>query len=218
MYLMRFRLVLILTLSIFLLYVDGNIIRHEGYSNTGHDQFNDLAYNNSDYFILKDYSDAMIAKGYSKVGKASFGWKAYMEHEYEDGTYVGAIVFSRSNKTLSPLTFTYSLTEVYYEEQSYSITGALSLKQSSKLKKVELAGAESIEVKISGESSLKTTESNTMTLTVNPNKKMTLRVRGECKISLGFAKYYFLWICTKKGVFESVDITTSYFELYEEDA
>lgn len=130
----------------------------------------------------------------------------------------GQLFFSRSNKTLAPLTFTYSLTEVTYEEQSYSITGSISLKQTAKLKKVELAGAESIEVKVSGESSLKTTESNTMTITVNPGKKITLRVRGECKISLGFAKYYFIGICTKKGVFECVDVTTSYFELYEEDA
>ena len=218
MYLMRFKVLFLVLLSLILVYVDGNTISHTGYSNTGHDQFNELAYDNENYFILKDYSEAMINKGYAKVPKAGFGWKAYAEHEYEDGTYVGAIVFSRSNKTLAPLTFTYSLTEVYYEEQSYAITGSLSLKQTAKLKKVELAGAESIEVKISGESSLKTTESNTMTLTVNPNKKMTLRVRGECKISLCFAKYYFLWMCTKKGVFESVDITTSYFELYEEDA
>ena len=141
-----------------------------------------------------------------------------MEHEYEDGSYVGAIVFSRSNKTLAPLTFDYSLTEVIYEEQSYSITGSLSFKQSAKLKKVELGATESVEVKVSGESSIKTTESNSMTITINPNKKITLRVKGECKISLVFAKYYFIGICTKKGAFECVDITTSYFELYEEDA
>ena len=216
--LMRFKIIIMALLSIVLVNINGNNISHDSYSNTGHDQFNELSYNNSEYFILKDYSDAMKDKCYSKIARGSFGWKAYVEHEYEDGTYVGTIVFSRSNKTLAPLTFTYSLTEVFYEEQSYSITGAISFKQTAKLKKVELAGAESFEVKVSGESSIKTTESNTMTLTVNPNKKMTLRVRGECKISLCFAKYYFLWMCTKKGAFESVDITTSYFELYEEDA
>lgn len=202
----------------FLLIVGGNTLEHEPYSNTGHDQFNELYYDNSEYHILKDYNDSMIKKGYDKVKKTGFGWSAYVEHENECGEYVGSIVFSRSNKTLAPLTFTYSLSEVVYEEQSYSITGALSLKQTVKLKKVELGGSESLEIKVSGESSVKTTETNTMTITVNPNKKITLRVRGECRISLVFAKYYFIWMNTKKGVFESVDITTSYFELYEEDA
>lgn len=197
---------------------NANVISHNPYSNTGHEQFSELKYVNDEYMILKDYSNMMIEKSYSKVQRKAFGWSVYMEREYADATYVGAIVFSRSNKTLTPFTFTYSLTEVTYEEQSYSITGSLSLKQSAKLKKVELSAAESIEVKMSGESSLKTTESNTMSITVNPNKKITLRISGECKISLGFAKYYFIGMCTKKGVFECVDVVTSYFELYEEDA
>ena len=213
----KLKLILIFSLT-FLLTVNGNNINHDAYSNTGHDQFTYLAYDNSDYCILKDYSQAMKDNCYAKIKRIAFGWSANSVHEYEDGTYIGDIVFSRSNKTLAPLTFTYSLSEVVYDMHSYSMSGSLSLKQTSKLKKVELSAAESFEVKVSGESSIKTTETNTMTITVNPNKKITLRVRGECKISLGFAKYYFLGICTKKGVFELVDVTTSYFELYEEDA
>ena len=213
----KLKLIFIFLLT-FLLTVNGNNIKHDAYSNTGHDQFTYLAYDNSDYYILKDYSQAMIDNCYSKIKRIAFGWNTNSVHEYEDGTYIGEIVFSRSNKTLAPLTFTYSLSEVVYEMHSYSVSGSLSLKQTSKLKKVELNAAESFEVKVSGESSIKTTETNTMTITVNPNKKITLRVRGECKISLGFAKYYFIGICTKKGAFELVDVTTSYFELYEEDA
>ena len=213
----KLKLVFILLLT-FLLTVDGNSINHDAYSNTGHEQFTYLAYDNSDYVILKDYSQAMIDNNYAKIKRIAFGWNANSVHEYEDGTYIGDIVFSRSNKTLAPLTFTYSLSEVFYEMHSYSYSGGISLKQVSKLKKVELNGAESFEIKVSSESSIKTTETNTMTITVNPNKKITLRVRGECKISLGFAKYYFIGICTKKGAFEIVDVTTSYFELYEEDA
>ena len=57
-----------------------------------------------------------------------------------------------------------------------------------------------------------------MKVTVYPDKKITLRVVGEGKISMGYSKTHFLWICFKKGAWETVDVVTSYFELVEEDA
>ena len=47
---------------------------------------------------------------------------------------------------------------------------------------------------------------------------MTLRIVGDARVSNGVSKYYVFGICMKKGAFEIVEITSTIYELLEEDA
>jgi hypothetical protein len=44
-----------------------------------------------------------------------------------------------------------------------------------------------------------------------------LRIVGDAKITNGVSKYYFLGICFKKGAFEIVEVTSTIYELIEEN-
>lgn len=188
------------------------------YHPTGHTQFNELRLVDDSKLILNDLSEMFIENELYFLPKKFWGTITEYHHEYEDATYVGAIVFSRSNKTNEAFIFDYSLTEVVYEETSFNIQGSVSLKASSKQKTVEGSGQIDIKASYSEKDSIQKTEKSAMKITVYPNKKITLRVAGEAKLTSGFSKSYMFYITTKKGAWESVDIVTSYFELVETDA
>lgn len=206
---------LFLLISLLSFYIPLNI---EKYSKTGHDQFSELEFKKDDKILLVDMPESFIKKRLKELPKKFWGSATEYFHEYEDGTYVGKVVFSRSNKTNQAYVFDYRLEAVEYDERSYNIEGSLSVKGTIKKKTVEATGTINVEGSYGGKNYDKNTESSSMKITVNPGKKITLRVAGECKISNGFTKSYIMWICSKKAAWETVDIVTSYFELVEENA
>lgn len=195
-----------------------NIYAINPYSATGHSQFTELRFVDTNNKLLKNRSQLFINENLDALPKRFWGDVTRYTYQYADATYVGNIIFSRSNKTSEPLVFEYSIQEVYYEERSYNIQGTISGKVSGKKKTVEGSGQIEVKGSYSEKESYQRTEKNTLKVTVYPNKKLTLRVAGKAKISSGFSKYYVCFITTKKGAWETVDVLTSYFELIEENA
>ncbi|HHU56619.1 MAG TPA: hypothetical protein GXZ48_08105 [Acholeplasmataceae bacterium] len=206
-------------LLFFLLIFFGNAaeLTVEPYSKTGHDQFAELEFENPDKMLLVEMTDYFIDLNLRELPKKFWGTSNKYYCKYENATYVGETVFSRSNKTSQQYVFNYSLSEVEYYERSININGSVNIDGKRKKDKVEISGKVNVNGGISIEESNRITESYDMKITVYPNKKITLRVAGEAKISSGFSKSYVFWICTKKGAWETVDVVTSYFELVEED-
>lgn len=192
-------------------------IKHYTYSKTGHDGFSELVFSDDSVVLLKDMNQAFVEAYYKKLKWKFIGWSTYYLYEYVDCDYVSSVVFSRSNKTSMPYTFEYSLSEVIYEESSVTVKGSISVKESGKIKKLELSGSQQFDISGSTESSIKTTETGSLKITVYPGKKMTMRITGRAKLSTCFARYYFLGIPFGKGVFESIDVIDSFYELIEEN-
>ncbi|MDD3191871.1 MAG: hypothetical protein PHP41_03875 [Bacilli bacterium] len=203
---------------VFLILIGGGQIEFDSYSKTGHDQLMELDFVNPHYELLIEMADWYIRDRLAELPVKFWGTATKTRYEYEDGTYVGNVIFSRSNKSSEKYEFDYALTEVQYFSQSVHIDGSLNIKAAGKIKKVETSGVFQISGGVDTTKRYEKTEKSTMKIVVQPNKKMTLRVAGEAKISSGFSKYYVFWICFKKGGWEMVDIVTSYFELVEENA
>lgn len=193
-------------------------VSHDTYSTTGHEEFSSLTFKQDDVRLLKDMKSHDMDFYYKQCKWKFFGWSTYYLYEYVDCDYVSKTIFSRSNRTSMPFGFDYSLQEVIYDESSYSFKGSINVKESGKLKKVEISSQQQADITISGDYYVKTTETGSLSITVNPGKKMTLRVAGDGKMSTCFGKYYFMGICMKKGAYECVDIIGSFFELVETDA
>lgn len=206
---------LFLVISLFTFYRAAGV---DKYSKTGHEQFAQLEFVKKGRILLKDMPQRFIEDSLDKLPKKFWGSVTEVYQEYEDATYVGKVVFARSNKTNQPYVFDYSLQAVEYQERSYNIQGSISIKGTIKKKTVEGSGQIDIKGSYGEKNSNQTTEKSEMKITVNPGKKITLRVAGEAKVSNGFTKSYVFWICSKKGAWETVDVVTSYFELVEEDA
>lgn len=190
----------------------------DDYSITGHDEFIKLEFVDKKYVLLKDMDKLYVSMRLRDLSKKFIGSSTYLEYEYKDARYIGNVIFSRSNKTSEPFIFDYSLQTVEFMSRTISIQGKLSLKASGKIKKVETSGGLDLSGSYENKETFQKTEKSAMTIKVFPGKKMTLHVTGEAKISTGFTKRYFFWICFENGAWEAVDITTSYFELVEEDA
>lgn len=193
-------------------------VNYEQYSKTGHDQFSELIFVDDNHKLLCELDRLYINMRLRALPHRFWGTSTTYLHEYEDATYIGMTVFSRSNKTRDMFVFDYSLTDVVYQERSVSIDGSISLKGVIKGKKVEGTGTVDVSGKISTKDSIQSTEKSSLNVKIYPNKKVTLRVVGEAKVTSGFSKSYIFWICTQKGAWEMVDVVTSYFELVEEDA
>lgn len=206
-------------LLVFLLFFIGRAadLNIEPYSKTGHEQFSELEFKKKGKLLLVEMTDFYIEVKLRDLPRKFWGSANEYYCLYEDATYVGATVFSRSNKTREPYVFDYSLTEVEYYERSVNIDGSINIDGKRKKNTVEMSGKISLKGSANFKEGNRKTEGSEMSVTVYPNKKITLQVAGEAKISSGFSKYYIFWICTKKGAWETVDVVTSYFELVEED-
>ena len=208
-------IILYLLLSLFIIGKDAEL---ETYSKTGHDQFSEIVFVDDERDLLVDMTQTQIDKQLDRIKAKFIGVTTKYSYTYKDIEYISTVVFSRSNKTSEKFVFDYSLQTVEYQERSLNVKGSVSYKNVSKKKEVENQFAADASISYTTTESFRETESSSMKVTVYPDKKITLRVVGEGKISMGYSKTHFLWICFKKGAWETVDVVTSYFELVEEDA
>ena len=51
---------------------------------------------------------------------------------------------------------------------------------------------------------------------IMPNKKVTMLTTGEAFITSGYSKYYLFGITIRKGLWETIETETVYYELREE--
>ncbi|MDD4212711.1 MAG: hypothetical protein PHY42_04875 [Bacilli bacterium] len=208
---------ILITTLLFMFFLAGDI-QIDNYSLTGHDEFSNLEFVDSHCTLMKDMDDLYVKMRIKGLSTKFIGTSTSIEYEYKEATYVGNVIFSRSNKTRDIFIFDYSLQTVEFMSRCITIKGSLNMKAAGKIKKVEASGGIQIDGSYEVESSSQQTEKSSMTIKVYPQKKMTLRVTGDARISSGFTKKWLFWICIQQGAWEIVDIVTSYFELVEEDA
>ncbi len=193
------------------------MVKHDPYSTTGHEQFEEFIVPKGRR-ILISYTDYEIKRKYKDVPFALFGSESTYFDKYIPIEYKSTVIFSRSNKTRESYTFAYNLESVKYEKISVAIKGSINVKAAVKIKKVDVSGGGDVSISYTKDTSETITESGKLNIVIYPNKKMTLRIVGEARVSNGVSKYYVFGICMKKGAFEIVEITSTIYELLEEDA
>ena len=127
------------------------------------------------------------------------------------------MIFARSNKTNEPITIKYSYKDTNSLERSVTYSASLSGKFKKNIKGIDTEINGKIDNTVKKVTSRETVEVTDFTITIQPNKKVVFRETGECLVTNGVSKYYFLWLTLNKGSWEYIDIVTRYYELYEED-
>ena len=166
----------------------------------------------------EDYTDSEIKRKYKDVSFAMFGNQFSYFDKYIPIEYKSTVIFSRSNKTRESYTFAYNLETVKYEKVSISVKGSVNAKAVFKIKKVDVTGGGDFSISSTKDTSETVTESGKLNVVIYPNKKVTLRIVGDARVSNGVSKYYLFGICMKKGAFEIVEITSTIYEMVEENA
>lgn len=188
------------------------------YSSTGHSQFSELEVLTEDGYIIHDVSDDFIDEHLKALKWKLFGTREEELNEDIDARYVSNIIFSRSNKTREAYTFVYDTSKIEYNAVSITTKGSLGLKGVFKMKSKEITVTGDFSGSKTDETSTKNVENGKLSVVVYPNKMVTLRIVGNAKISNGVMKKYVMGICVKKGAYEVVTVTSTCYELVEEDA
>lgn len=189
-----------------------------GYQKTGHPGFSEINFTTTNAKLLSDVSTEELNDAYKKMGKGRFwGWQYFYFSLNAKASYVGDVIFSKSNRTDSPFVISYQVQEKEYAERSVSSTGNVAIKASGNYKKI-VDG--SIEGKYGYSSSKLTsstfTETSKIDFEVKPYHSLIYRVCGEAEVTTCACRYYVFGILFKKGAYEVVTVMTSYYELKEE--
>lgn len=207
-------------LTFFLVLIGSNIksLNAEPYSETGHTQFQEIVFLNEDAFLIKQVGEDYIDNELKKLNFKLFGSREKVLNDYQDCNYVSNVIFSRSNKTREEYTFSYDTSKINYQKLSVTVKGTIDLKGVFKLKSKEFTVSGEHMTEKENEEYNKTTEEGRLSVVVYPNKKVTLRIVGEAKVSNGVKKNFVFGICVKKGAWEVISVTSTCYELIEEDA
>jgi hypothetical protein len=193
------------------------IQKTQAYSTTGHEGIMAVSFEEEGE-LLVDMTSAKIEAGYKALGKNRFfGWKYHFFNIKSSATYLGEIIFARSNRTNDRLDIDYQMKETNYSERSIKTTGTLSGQFEGNIKKIDAGLKAGGEIELDRTTSITRVEDTKFSFVVEPNHRITFRVTGDAVVTNGVSKYCFLGITFKKGTWEYVDIITRYYELIEEE-
>jgi hypothetical protein len=181
----------------------------------GHDAFTGISLED-DGKLLTEMTSEEIEEGYKAMGKRKFlGWKHHYFLIEGKASYIGEVIFAKSNRTGQPIEVNYVLQEKKYNETSWKISGSISGKIEAKVKKANIGGSAEVEGEKKGLDSFTRFEETKFKVTVEPNHRIVFHVTGDCVITNGVSKQYIFGICFKKGSWEYLDVLTTYYELLE---
>ncbi|MDD2258770.1 MAG: hypothetical protein PHU02_00610 [Bacilli bacterium] len=202
-------------LLLFVFIVSG--INVKGYESTGHEGITDVTFYDGGN-ILSRMSRQELYSGSSAMGKNIFwGWKTHYFCIEDKASYIGEIVFSKSNKTSEPLPITYAVQESYSRSSSIKVSGGISASIKGMIKAATISGSVDSDIVTENKEEYSVTEKTNISFVIQPNCKITYRVTGDCYITNGLCNYYAFWIKMKKGNFELIEFETRYYELVEEE-
>lgn len=187
-------------------------------TSTGHDDFMNIYFNGNER-LINQYSEDEVKEISGNVKKKIFGWSTVYINYNTKVKYDGKIIFSKINKTDIPFYFEYKLKEEEINTKSVNVNGSVSTKITGTIQKIKttLNGLLGVDVDYEDENK-NTTEILTMIeMDIMPNKKVTMLTTGDAFVTSGYSKYYLFGITIKKGLWETIETETIYYELREEN-
>lgn len=184
---------------------------------TGHKEYNEInfLYNPNGKLII-ELSTTEKNEIIKKVKRKVFGWSNHVNILNGIVEYTADTIFARSNNTNQVIEFDYETTSTRKDTTTRSLQGTLSLKASGKISDISLSLDESIRSEIGYKTEISFSEETGFDFKINPGKKISLIVKGHAALSNGASKLFFLGVCIDKRLWEYVDVTNEYYEIYEE--
>src|SRR5690554_467106 len=192
-------------------------LKIRAYSVTGHEIFSEITFKEKNKIIIKKSKNEIDQKYYYLRKPKFMGWKHYYFNMKEEATYVGEVLFAKSNRSRDPIKIDYKYKDTNTNERSVTYGGSLSGKFKKKIKGIDAEVNAKIEGSIKNVTSNQTIEETSFSVTIMPNTRMIFRETGDCLVTNGVSKYYILGITFNKGEWEYIDIVTRYYELFEEE-
>jgi hypothetical protein len=195
----------LLSVSIFM-------VKAESYIN-----YQEIIFDNDEAFLLKNYSDDDYSDNYKEIKKKKFmGWRINVVNGNEPVEFVSETKLKIYNNGFS--TIKHNINLETKEETSYQIsaTGGIKLNVKGDVKKFKGAVDADIKASISYSKLTTSKESYEFQIIVDPKTYVKIITRGTGEVNNGVGKYYFFWINTKEGGWETFTVQTEYYEIIKE--
>jgi hypothetical protein len=187
-------------------------VRAEEYQN-----YQEIVFENEEAVLLKEYSDSDYKNYYKKLKKKKFfGWKIHVVNENEEVEFISETKLKIYNNGYSTIKQDISLETK--EETSYQISasGGIKLEVKGDVKKFKGKVDADIKASISYAKLTTTKETYDFEIIVDPKTYVKIITRGTGEVNNGVGKYYFFWINTKSGGWETFTVKTEYYEIIKE--
>ncbi len=186
------------------------------YSKTGHEMFSEINFKDEGT-LLVDMTTSQVNSGYKDMGRAKFiGWKYHYFNIKKEATYVGEVLFAKTNRSRDIFKVDYKIKDTETKERSITYGGSLSSKFKKNIMGIDMELTPKVDASLKNTTSNQTVQETSFNVVIHPGYKMVFREAGECLITNGVSKYYILGITVNKGEWEYIDVVTKYYELYEE--
>lgn len=205
------KLLIVLVLTFFMVFNLVNL-QAEEYQN-----YQEIVFENDEVFLLKDFEDSDYSSNYEKINKKKFmGWKINVVHNNEPVEFVSETKLKIYNNGYTAIKHEITLEEKEETKYQLSATGGIKLEVKGDVKKFKGAVDADIKASISYSKLTSTKETYEFSIIVDPKTYVKIITRGTGEVNNGVGKYYFFWINTTKGGWETFTVQTEYYEIVKE--
>jgi hypothetical protein len=189
-----------------------SLVRSEDYKN-----YQEIVFDSDEAFLLKDFSEANYDDYYKDLSKKKFiGWKINVVHANENVEFVSETKLKISNNGYSSIKHNISLETKEETNYQISATGGIKLEVKGDVKKFKGKVDADIKASISYSKLTTNKEKYEFEIIVDPKTYVKILTRGTGEVNNGVGKYYFFWINTKSGGWETFTVKTEYYEIVKE--
>jgi len=179
--------------------------------------YQEIIFDNDEAMLLKDYSDDDYKTYYQEIDKKKFiGWKINVVQANEPVDFVSETKLKIYNNGFSTIKHNISLETSEETNYQLSATGGIKLSVKGDVKKFKGAVDADIKASISYSKLTSSKETYEFQIIVDPKTYVKIITRGTGEVNNGVGKYYFFWINTKTGGWETFTVQTEYYEIIKE--
>lgn len=179
--------------------------------------FQEIVFDSDDAYLLRDYSDSDYKTALKKIKRKKFiGWKIEVVNKNEHVEFISETKLKVTNDGYTAIEHDIILETDVDEKLQLNCSGGIKLSGSGDVKKFK--GSIDADIKASVDYSKVTSshEEYSFKIKVDPLTSVRIVIKGEGRINNGVGKYYFFWVNTKTGGWETFIQTTEYYEIVKE--
>ena len=197
---------------VMVIFINMNHVQAEEYTN-----YQEILFEDDSVILLKSYSSKDFKTYYKKTKRSKmFGWRIYVVHKNEPLDFIAETKIKIYNSGTTAITHNIELESEETYKKQISASGEIKVKGSGSKKKFKGSVDSSIKASVTTTSTKSSSESYDFNIKVDPRTYVSIVIRGTGEINNGVGSYYFFWIRTKKGGWETFTVMTEYYEIIKE--
>jgi hypothetical protein len=179
--------------------------------------YQEIIFDDDEAFLLKDYTDTDYSEAYAGIKKRKFiGWRLNVVNNDCELEFISETKLKIYNNGFSTIKHDISLETKEETKLQLSASGAIKVKLDGDIKKFKGSINADIKASVSYNTLTTSHEQYDFEIVVDPLTYVKIVTRGKGIINNGVGNYYFFWIKTKSGGWETFNQTTEYYEIIKE--